>query len=256
MMFRSRTIFRKAVRRLIGLGVLLGICAVVFPVPVTLHLPSETDGDKDCSQPFPCMNRPCGCRSADECWKKCCCFTNVQKVAWAKANRISLPRFVMVAAAKEEHSDCQTCTESKDAKSVCGQPQSARSSKCTASATKKSSAVSCCCSEDKDDESKSVAANLIDGRTSGSACTDGAPAKHKVSCCSKKTASRTKWVLAVKAAECQGQSVFWLTLPPTIIPAWPVLPPNAPMIVDSLQTVSERLPVVSLRPPCPPPKIG
>ena len=40
---------------------------------------------KDQSVPFPCQNRPCGCRSADSCLKKCCCFTAAQKVAWAKS---------------------------------------------------------------------------------------------------------------------------------------------------------------------------
>lgn len=36
------------------------------------------------SVPFPCQNRPCGCRSADSCLSKCCCFTAEQKVAWAQ----------------------------------------------------------------------------------------------------------------------------------------------------------------------------
>lgn len=39
---------------------------------------------KDGSVPFPCQNRPCGCRSASGCLKKCCCFTPAQKSAWAK----------------------------------------------------------------------------------------------------------------------------------------------------------------------------
>lgn len=34
--------------------------------------------------PFPCQNRPCGCRSASNCLKKCCCFRPSQNSATAR----------------------------------------------------------------------------------------------------------------------------------------------------------------------------
>ncbi|CAN5620742.1 hypothetical protein BH11PLA2_BH11PLA2_19500 [soil metagenome] len=47
---------------------------------------------KDTSRPFPCMNRPCGCATYDECWAgDCCCFTMAEKLAWARANDITPP---------------------------------------------------------------------------------------------------------------------------------------------------------------------
>lgn len=65
-----------------------------IPVPVaTLR--------KDLSKPFPCMNRPCGCQNADQCWHECCCFTMREKLAWAEANGIEPPAFVREAAARE-----------------------------------------------------------------------------------------------------------------------------------------------------------
>lgn len=277
-MSRNRTILRKVVRRLVGLSVLVGVCAVVLPFPVTTDLPSETDGSKDRSQPFPCMNRPCGCRSADECWKKCCCFTNIQKVAWAKANGVAIPRFVITAAKKEEQGNSEICDSSTAVQPVRQLELPVERPRSAGSANKKSSPACCCKAQD---EAVTPAATALahDGRSSDGAYgpawrwVSDVVAKHAAShphcskhlsktkskspsCCSKNTSGRTKWVLALKAAECQGQSVFWLTLPPTVIPAWPVLPPNTLMIVDSLQIVSERLPVMSLRPPCPPPKIG
>ena len=57
---------------------------------------------KDLSQPFPCMHRRCGCRSAEQCWRGCCCFTNQQKLAWAKANSVVPPEYVVVAAKQEK----------------------------------------------------------------------------------------------------------------------------------------------------------
>lgn len=59
-----------------------GTCSVDFAVSGTNPGPAQIT--KDHSVPFPCQNRPCGCRSADTCLKKCCCFTADQKVAWAK----------------------------------------------------------------------------------------------------------------------------------------------------------------------------
>lgn len=41
---------------------------------------------KDRSRPFPCRDKPCGCVSAEQCFKKCCCHTPAQLLAWAKRN--------------------------------------------------------------------------------------------------------------------------------------------------------------------------
>lgn len=84
-------------RRLISLSVLVSVCAALFPLPVGWQSRSV----KDLSQPFPCQNRPCGCRSAQQCWKKCCCFTNAQTVAWAKAHQVQPPQAVLAAARRE-----------------------------------------------------------------------------------------------------------------------------------------------------------
>jgi hypothetical protein len=43
---------------------------------------------KDRSRPFPCMDKPCGCATAEQCFSNCCCNSPAELVAWAKANRI------------------------------------------------------------------------------------------------------------------------------------------------------------------------
>jgi len=40
---------------------------------------------KDRSQPFPCMDKPCGCATAEQCFKSCCCHTPAETLAWARA---------------------------------------------------------------------------------------------------------------------------------------------------------------------------
>ena len=97
-------------RRLTACLLLVLSLLMVLPVSLpgtTLEGPLNSLG-KDTSAPFPCQTRACGCQSAKQCWKKCCCFTNAQKVAWAKANRVKLPTFVVAAAKREAEVAPQT----------------------------------------------------------------------------------------------------------------------------------------------------
>jgi hypothetical protein len=43
---------------------------------------------KDRSRPFPCMDKPCGCATAEQCFSSCCCHTPAERLAWAKAHRV------------------------------------------------------------------------------------------------------------------------------------------------------------------------
>ncbi len=77
-------------------------CAVVGYVLVASGLPLPfgaaplAGGDaaakrlatKDRGRPFPCMGKPCGCATAEQCFTSCCCNTPAQLLVWAKANRI------------------------------------------------------------------------------------------------------------------------------------------------------------------------
>ena len=44
---------------------------------------------KDRTKPFPCMNKPCGCLSAKQCFQKCCCHTPAETLAWAEQHDLS-----------------------------------------------------------------------------------------------------------------------------------------------------------------------
>ena len=121
-MKRNPNISSKACRRLMSLLALLCLAAILLPLPIAPV--AQNNSGKDTSQPFPCQNRPCGCRSAEQCWKKCCCFTNSQKVAWAKANGVDLPNYVLAAAKKETaiaKKPCALCSKknANDAKQKC-----------------------------------------------------------------------------------------------------------------------------------------
>jgi hypothetical protein len=44
---------------------------------------------KDRSTPFPCMNTPCGCVSARQCFTDCCCRSPAETLAWARVNGVT-----------------------------------------------------------------------------------------------------------------------------------------------------------------------
>jgi hypothetical protein len=74
---------------MLGLYVLI---ASGLPLPIGgLSSDSKLAGTlaaKDRSRPFPCMNKPCGCRSATQCFTNCCCHTPAETLAWARARGI------------------------------------------------------------------------------------------------------------------------------------------------------------------------
>lgn len=116
---RLRKIWKQQKRRLLSLAAIVVICAAQIP----WRLPGSPNLKKDASQPFPCQNRPCGCRTAEQCWRKCCCFTNSEKVAWAKAHGVTPPGFVIAAAEIERAEPCAKktgCCCCAKAKSCCG----------------------------------------------------------------------------------------------------------------------------------------
>lgn len=78
---------RKIAYKLVSLSVLLGMCMTFVPTSggrVTAIL-------KDKSIPFPCQDRPCGCGTAEQCWRACCCFSHKEKMDWARRNGVTPP---------------------------------------------------------------------------------------------------------------------------------------------------------------------
>jgi len=139
----SRTDLAWHRRQAISLFVLLGIVCTYFPIPVS---PGSVSGaaraehapvKKDRSRPFPCAQRVCGCQSAEQCWRKCCCFTDAQKVAWADTHGVELPDFVRQAAARSAVAHRRTtCLETKSGRNSCarcepGKPAALSQSKAT-----------------------------------------------------------------------------------------------------------------------------
>lgn len=75
-------------------------------------------GGKDRSTPFPCMDKPCGCGTAEQCFTNCCCNTPAETLAWARAHDLdpamlaSLERRAAAAPPAAEAGPCCATAES------------------------------------------------------------------------------------------------------------------------------------------------
>ncbi len=228
--------------RPLRLAVAVGLCATLLPLPMAP--PPQISPDKDSSEAYPCQHRPCGCQSAAQCWKKCCCFTNTQKVAWARAHHIAVPEFVL-AAAKQE-------ARHQSAPEVCSLPNSVLDTssaittpgRCSRCRTKFELAKSSPCAE-------SATSRVTKPHSRSSRTRKEVPPTdyHGKS-------ARGKWVMALIAAECQGQGTLSFCFPVSILSARLALVIRSTAVIETVRCESERLQPSSLRPPLPPPKVA
>ena len=156
-------------------------CTVILVSSVGLPLP--TIATKDGSKPFPCLKRACGCQTADDCWKKCCCFTDDEKLAWARENGVTPPDEVVArVAARKGSSTPKNVVESG---SCCHHSQT-----CCEKETNREPEPGCCHSK------KSVAGN--------------------------DSSKEIRYVVAMQAARCGGIDLSWLCVKIGITPPAPV----------------------------------
>jgi hypothetical protein len=47
---------------------------------------------------YPCANCRCGCSSAEQCWRSCCCHTLAERFAWAREHQVRPPEYAIAAA--------------------------------------------------------------------------------------------------------------------------------------------------------------
>jgi hypothetical protein len=78
---------RQLTHRLLAGLALLAYCAATFGFPLPPRNP------KDTSQPFPCQDHLCGCQSAEQCWRGCCCLSAAERWAWAREHHVEPPSY-------------------------------------------------------------------------------------------------------------------------------------------------------------------
>src|SRR3954453_10842217 len=68
--------------------------AIGVPLPAGA---SETRGD----ELFPCSDHACGCPSAEQCWRSCCCHTLAERFAWAREHKVRPPEYAIAEARRD-----------------------------------------------------------------------------------------------------------------------------------------------------------
>jgi hypothetical protein len=202
------------------------------------------------------QDKPCGCRTASQCWKKCCCFTNTQKISWAESRGVSVPEYVRKAALEEARAHVSPAD-----RELCSVPNSVNGlellSRVTARhTTAKSVSGRRTCSHCRPVQAKSAVENSSSVKLPECGIAkDSANAAREDATASRK-ARRPKWVLAILAAECHGQGFYGFAITPALIPDVPTVETTPQVPPDSCIPASERLSSATLRPPLPPPKIS
>lgn len=215
------------------------VVAFGFPLPSLRHK-KPADG-----VPFPCQSRPCGCLSAEQCWKgDCCCFTLEEKLAWAEANGVEPPAHVRSLVKS------RSGRSASKKKSCCSEAEPAPTPSITAQPTccdKRKPAATC-----RNDQSVCEA-------SPDSECPHCA-AKVKSNCCEKKAPTREKesgirWVVVIFAQKCRGEGPLGLfQLDPAIVPELKPIHLSVPERGDHVAPSSERTISVTHSPPTPPPR--
>ena len=85
---------------------------------------AERLADKDRSRPFPCMDKPCGCATAEQCFSSCCCNSPAELLAWAEAHHLDPATLLalhgrVAATVPEAPAAVCWCSSASEAPSCC-----------------------------------------------------------------------------------------------------------------------------------------
>ncbi len=61
---------------------------------------------KKSGEMFPCMDCPCGCNSAEQCWRSCCCHSLAERMDWAHDHGVRPPEYAIDEARRQRIDLC------------------------------------------------------------------------------------------------------------------------------------------------------
>ena len=175
--YRRNISWRALPRRLCAAVTLCAYVVTAFGIP----LPAPAARARQAGEaPFPCQDHACGCHTAEQCWKSCCCFTPAQRWAWAKQQQVEPPDYAApptsggwrTVRARDKDTPVKSCCSTK--------PAPAEPAPC--------SSGGCSHSQPSPD----------DQDTPTTAADTDSPAG-------------TRWVPAASALKCRGLSTLWVS---------------------------------------------
>jgi hypothetical protein len=218
-----RRIFSRSFRQRLASAMLL----VVYVVTAA-GIPLPTGSVQTGGELYPCAEHACGCASAEQCWRSCCCHSLAERFAWAQEHKVRPPEYA-IAAARRAGLDLAWLGE--PAMILGHRPATCCSAKTTLT-------VSTCCQK------------II-------VQCDSAPGH--AGCCGEphNQAPRGKaanQVIGWRTLECQGHSADWLFAAPPLVDASYATTHELPLIGWLGPALSEHADPLADLPAIPPPE--
>ena len=194
---------------------------------LALGVPLPLSSAKSSGEAYPCMDHLCGCSSAEECWRHCCCLSLVEKLTWARDHHVNPPIYVILEARQHGIDWIAFCSgKSADPAAQC-QSHCAHCSQCGSCAV---AAVSVQNSEKSPQLAADVnSKNRVDDRHSQD-------------------------IVLNEMLKCRGAAQHWLSLGSSLAPPTQTGLTATDEIVAFLNVLSERANSHSSQPPSPPPR--
>jgi hypothetical protein len=204
--------------------------AVVGYLVLSLGVPISVPAGKQSGEAYPCMNHPCGCQSAEECWRHCCCFSLEQRLAWARDNHVTPPDYALAEAKSHGIDWGKFCAEKPDEHlafcpchaAVCGS----------------------CCDNDCCDHDCCEQHDCCEHSST-------AEAPHRAA---NDNDQHSHSVVLIQALKCRGADQNWMGLSISIPPPPSVKVGVEETFTDSICHSSWRISSPSFAPPTPPPR--
>jgi hypothetical protein len=98
---RGGAVYRRLGRRCASGSLLAMYVLAAAGVPLPAGNMSLKSGEM-----FPCMNCPCGCNSAEQCWRSCCCHTLAERMDWAREHGVRPPDYAIDEARRQRIDLC------------------------------------------------------------------------------------------------------------------------------------------------------
>lgn len=224
-------------RHLIAVTALGSYLAVAGGIPLPAPSVSHNTASRD-SRPFPCQQHRCGCRTAEQCWQHCCCFSPAERRAWARAHGVEAE-----AAAAELMVADESSTATPANASLAAHDRTASTNAtacCTADVHGKSAG---CCDHQHDHKHDQVHGCGHDHR-------------HEQGACDAEPADAAGGVIGFHALGCRGLSTFWVSCG-AVAPLPPPVPAVAqPAPSGTVSVVSFAAHSAIAETPDPPPKLA
>jgi hypothetical protein len=206
-----RAVVRSFRRRSARVALLVAYAITAAGIP----LPAGTVAQKS-GELYPCSDCACGCASAEQCWRSCCCHSMAERMAWARVHGVRPPEFA-IAEARAARIDLAWLVEptGAGAKSLCCARELMADAPACCHAKK-----ACCCDHHEQQSSE----------------------------------SKSNRVIGWKALNCQGHSSNWLAAVPSLVSVNCVQSDELPLIQWLGPAVSEHADRAGDLPAIPPPQ--